>query len=379
MTDSIVQTLQEIATKQAGVQTAVDNITSELAKGKITETEYLKKFSEFAAKNEALQARITELEQKAVSGFQVGTVEPKTLGEVFSVSEQFKNFAEGKTSKSKLETKNSIITPTDVRITTQIGGMPSPMYRNASVLDLISVIPNAGSAIEYVREGVDSAFEADQVADNVLLPETDIDIKTISDVMYNIGHHVFVSKNALMDAPQISGYIDGRLTFGAMRKVKAAIVAGTGSGQMRGMLAANNSLTFVPTQGATAIDSISTARNTIEAAGYEVTGVLMNPSDWSAIEISKTNGEYVLNPFGMLVRTLWGLPVVTDASVTPGKFVMATFSSAYEFHVNPGSIVESTESHDDMFLRNMVTLKLNVRGALATYMPYTVLTGSLVA
>jgi HK97 family phage major capsid protein len=64
-----------------------------------------------------------------------------------------------------------------------------------------------------------------------------------------------------------------------------------------------------------------------ELAEYPATGIVLHPSDWAAIELTKdTNGGYIFaNPQSMATPALWGRPVVATQAMTVDTALVGAF------------------------------------------------------
>ncbi len=105
----------------------------------------------------------------------------------------------------------------------------------------------------------------------------------------------------------------------------------------------------------------------------------MHPYDWEVASLEKDlNGQpYAGGPFYipygngvfMEVLTFWGKPVVKTVGVTVGQPVVGAWKLGAQYFMREGMRIETTNSNEDDFKRNLVALRAEERLALATYRP----------
>jgi HK97 family phage major capsid protein len=129
----------------------------------------------------------------------------------------------------------------------------------------------------------------------------------------------------------------------------------------------------------TRIDVLRLALLQAELAEFPSTGIVLHPSDWAAIELTKdTTGAYVFaNPQSLAAPGLWGRPVVTTQAMTVDTFLVGAFQlGAQLFDREQANIVIATQNEDD-FVKNMITIRAEERLALAVYRPEAFVKGDI--
>lgn len=344
-------------------------------------------------KAEAVAANLIEIEQK-VADYALRdnhSVPMASIGAIVTASAEYKalGIQPGQTPQNgfKLRVEANTLTgqtgsppentdtlvPTDRR-----AGIVPGAFRTLRVRDLIPTVPTTSNAWQFVREllFVNAAAET---AEGALKPEATLTFEDMTVNIRTIAHWIKASNQILADAPALRAYIDNRLRYGVELREEQQIVAGNGAGQnISGMTAAGNFTAFTPTSGDTAIDSVNRAKYSILGADYVPTGVLMNPADWGALERLKTSDDAYLvgDPFGQIFPVLWGLPVVATNSMTAGKQLVADFATSYEYVERSTTVIDVGYVNDD-FTKNLVTIRAEKRGALATIRPASVRFGDL--
>ena len=130
---------------------------------------------------------------------------------------------------------------------------------------------------------------------------------------------------------------------------------------------------------AQAMDQMRLAMLQAELAEYPATGHVMNPIDWTRIELLKdTTGRYIIgNPQGTTAPSLWGLPVVATAAIAQDKFLTGAFKLGAQLFDRWLARVEVATENEDDFIKNLVTILAEERLALAVYRPEAFIYGDL--
>mgnify|MGYP006935497072 FL=1 len=379
MSDQLNQVVEAIEKKQSEIDA--------MLKSAGAESKSAVEAAEKAAKElKAMGDRLLEIEQKQAEGIKKGYEMPKSLGESFATSDEFKAFAEGRTSKARLEVKNTITgqsgspasnSDTIVAPQRQVG-IVAGAFRNLRIRDIMPSGTTSSNLVEYTRE---LAFTnaAAETAEGATKPEATLTFELASAPVKTIAHWLKLSKQVMDDAPALASYVDTRLRYGVDLRIDQQLLNGNGSGQNIGGLAkAGNHTAFTPASGDNAIDSINRAIYLVAAADYNATAIILNPADWGAIERTKTQDDaYVFGAPQRLAPTLWGLPVVATNTMTAGKFMVGAFDMAAQVWNRQGTVVEMSEADDTNFQKNLVTVRAEARLALAIYRPVSIQYGSL--
>lgn len=348
--------------------------------------------AEAAAKKQAAHsAAILELEQKLAEGVKAGKAAPETLGRIVIQSEAFKGYANGGSTKMRIEANtitgqdgtsppaNSDTLVAPDRMT----GIISGAYRALKLRDLIPGGNTTSNMIQYVRELV-ATNNAAETAEGDNKPESSITFELINAPVATIATFLKLSKQVLSDSSQLEAYIDTRLRYFVDFRYDSQILNGNGVGQnISGILDSGNHTVFSPETGELALDSLNRAKVQTHAADFPANGLVMNPVDWGKIERQKVGSDDVRyqvgNPTGTLQPVLWGLPAVITNAMPEGKFLMANFDIAYMLFERQGTVVEMFEQDEDNVQKNLVTVRAEKRGALAALRPASAVAGFLTA
>jgi HK97 family phage major capsid protein len=248
---------------------------------------------------------------------------------------------------------------------------PYPWPRGATeLLALLSRGTTGSSLIHYAVEtwtnNADFVAEATATAGTSgTKPESDVTYAPATVPVSTIAHWVAATKWALADFGQLRALIDNGLRQGILQKIAAAILNGDGvAPEWFGF----NNIAAIPTTaaGATALASVKAALGELEAAGYDANGVIMNPADWQAIDDSTP--VVITDPLDNRPRRIGGVQVVTQAAQPAGTALAGAFQNAYLLD-REQSTITATDSHADFFIRNLVAILGEYRGAFFVPVP----------
>jgi HK97 family phage major capsid protein len=379
MSDQLNQVVEAIEKKQSEIDA--------MLKSAGTETKSAVEAAEKAAKElKVMGDRLLEIEQKQAESIKKGYEAPMTLGQSFANSDEFKAFAEGRTSKARLEIKNTITgqsgspaANSDTIVAPQRqSGIVSGAFRTLRIRDVLPFGTTSSNLVEYTRElaFTNNAAEAAEAATKA---ESALTFELVSAPVKTIAHWLKLSKQVMDDAPALASYVDTRLRYGVDLRIDQQLLNGNGSGQnIGGLTKSGNFTAFTPVSGDNAIDSINRAIYAVAAADYNATAIILNPADWGAIERTKTTDDaYVFGSPQKLAPTLWGLPVVATNTMTAGKFMVGAMDVAAQVWNRQGTTVEMSEADDTNFQKNLVTVRAEARLALAIYRPASIQYGNL--
>lgn len=383
---------KEIETLIKGLKTATDEVKgfAEKVNGEIktlgdASAETKKSADDAVLKMNEIGDRITEIEQKMARR---GSDEPEqrqTLGQQITESEEFK------AALSSLKHKGTFVMPVkaiisalttdadgsagDLIVPQRQPGIVGMLQRRMTIRDLLTPGRTSSNSIQYVKETgfTNNAATVTETAGTAKAQsEIKFDIATTN--VTTIAHWVLATKQILDDVPQLQSFIDGRLRYGLAYAEEGQLLNGGGTGtDLNGIYtqATAYSQPIVPSAAGnmTKIDVLRLAILQATLAELPATGIVMHPSDWADIELTKTeDGAYLFaNPQGSVDPRMWGLPVVPTQAMTIDKFLVGAFQlGAQIFDREDANVSVSTEDSDN-FRKNLVTIRAEERIALAVY------------
>ena len=384
------QLAEELKKRTDEVKAIAEEFNGKAAKGEKLSQDAKDAADVAMTKLNELRAQVEELEQKATRKAGADEADHRSLGHQFVESKGFKDLAESPSQRGKadmqlkatitLATTDTLGAAGDTVQVTRVAGIVAPPERRMTVRDLITPGRMDGNALEYVKE-TGFVNNAGMVAEAAAKPQSDLKFDLVSTTAKVVAHYVKASRQILSDSSMLASYIDGRLRYGLAFKEEQQLLNGDGTGQnLLGIIpqatayAAPGGLT-----SAQAMDQMRLAMLQAELAEYPATGHVMNPIDWTRIELLKdTTGRYIIgNPQGTTAPRLWNLPVVATQAIAQDKFLTGAFKLGAQLFDRWLARVEVATENEDDFIKNLVTVLAEERLALAVYRPEAFIYGDL--
>lgn len=341
-----------------------------------------------------LSRQLIEVQQNAVKAV-APKAEAKTVGAQVAESNAVKAFVEGSATKARMElaeTKadavNPIVTPTGGVVQAyRRPGVLAGAFRPFTIEALFPNIPVASNAYEYVKE-TDAGFVngAAPVAEGAQKPFGSTGFELVSGTVKTIAHLARISKQLMEDALALEAYINQRIVYGVDLAVEDQITKGDGLGQnLSGIFKTGNytahgaTLADLGTKNASLLDLILFAKTKIEQAYYRPSAILLNPLNWSRLQMLKNaNGDYYLgHPATVAPAELWGLPVITTQAVAVDQFMVGDFTAAGTVWARQGLTVELFEQDSDNVQKNLITIRAERRLGFGIERPAALCGGAL--
>lgn len=320
------------------------------------------------------------------------TAEPKTIGEHFvtSVKDQLGNIRakESRFSVSAPEFKAntdtqlspSSLAPAGVTVDTNI---VQGFRRRLTIADLLGSGTISGNALTYFVEG---ALEGDftTVAEGATKPQIHYaDPVAVTESLKKIAAFIKEADEMMDDYPFLASAINNRLLYNLGLFEETQVLSGNGTGtNLTGLLNRSG----VQTLGAGANpeadnpDWVFKAMTAVSTAtGLDADGIVINPTDYQTFRLNKDgNGQYYGGGYfsgeygqGGVVQQppLWGLRTVVTPAITAGTVLVGNFAQSSTLYRKGGVRVEMTNSDQDDFIKNKVTIRAEERVALAVRVP----------
>jgi HK97 family phage major capsid protein len=372
-------------TEDAQKQIKATGAMAEETKGKIDKT--LTEIGDF-------RTRLKDVEDHITKSKTVGTDGElkKSLGEIVTESEQFKEFVgKGYKASGKISIPNGFHKTAIVNATGQnqplvpavrVPGIIEPLRQRLTVRDLLNVIPTTGNLVEFVKESSKTnaaapqgAGSSPQVYENVAKAESALAFTLSHEAVQTLAHWIPASRQVLDDAAQLAGYINSRLMYFLKLKEEDELLNGSGAGaNLNGLVTQATAYdTSLDAVGDTNIDTLRHVLLQLELAFSDVTAFVLNPTEWHGIELIKTtgsasSGQYIFaNPHNMGAPAIWGRPVVSTPSMAAGHFLAGDYQLAADLYDRQQANIEISREHSDFFVKNMVAILCEERLALVTY------------
>lgn len=329
-------------------------------------------------------ARLQEMEQRSVRRGTEKEEERKSCGRVVVESEKLKDFIAQRTRGTvNIEVKamvfTSDLTDPDIIAPDRLAGIDARPRQRLFIRDLIAPGRTGSNSIQYVQQ-TGFTNNAAVVSEGVRKPTSVIDFALKTAHVATIAHIIKAAKQLLDDMLALQSFIDSELRYGVKYAEEQQILFGDGTGiNLHGIVpqATAFSPAFVADQQ-TMIDELRLAILQAELAEYPASGIVLHPTNWAQIELTKTSeGAYIFaNPLRLAGPSLWGLPIVPTKAMDVGDFLTGAFSLGAQIFDREDANVQVATQNEDDFVKNMITIRGEERLALAVKRPEAFIYGT---
>jgi HK97 family phage major capsid protein len=373
----------KLAEKQSALEKSMEKYHGQLDEKSKVDGEIKNEVKSLAEEFAKINADITAMGQKMAEGFK-GTEEKAvaSAGDEFVKSEQFKQLITGQSQRVRFEVKNTVTSGSTTVFPFQ---KPGVIGGDFAPLTIRQVLPSIGVSTNMVNSLREEAWTNDAAGVNqgAAKPESDITFEQYNVPVETIAHWIKVSNQLLADAPAIAAYINTRLRDGLAQKVDSQLLNGTGTApQLSGLTDSGNFTAYTATAGDNLVDAINRAKYQLWAIGRMPDTVIVNPADWSTMELTREGsgtGMYLYGLPGQLAgANPFGVRVVMSNNMGVGKFLIGSLNTSTVVYNRQGAVVEMGYINDD-FTKNLVTIRAEERLGLGVERPSGILYGDFTA
>lgn len=383
-----------LAEKQTELKSHIDARNDEVeSKWESQREEHKNAIDTISDECKKLGDKLHEIEQKGLGGNE--QVEQKSIGELFAEHESINQFKSGVIPRAQMEYKAIInadpAAGNPLVPEMRVPGIVHEPNRVLRLRDVLSVGRTTSNTIYIAKENVYTNNAGPQIGgspearENVTKPTSDITFTSTTVPVETLAHLFDVSKQVLDDSPMLAGYINSRGMYGLKLEEDDQLLNGSGAnGNLSGLV--TNQTTYAATQSPTIVtnnlDLLRDAITQLQVANYLPSAIILNPIDWAAIELLKVNAgtddRYIYgDPGSRLGANIWGLPVVVTNTMTAGTFLVMDGQQVGMLWDRADATVAMSEHHNTNFAKNMVTIRMEERLALAVERTGALVGGSL--
>lgn len=385
MSDLIMKALDGVEAKITAMSTKADEEMKNL--GKVT-TDTKTALDNIGIEQREFADRLLKMEQ--AKSEQAEPRQEDGFGEQFVKDSGFENFVKADAhGRVRLELKNTVTNPIANTFSERRPGLVEGSFRLFTIEDLLTSIPTSAPAIDWVRENVFTNAAA-EVAEGVLKPQSSITFSPGTMPISTIAHWIKITRQLAKDNAALAAYINRRMIYGVNLRVENQLLVGNGTApNINGLLNAGNftahgysaaSLTAAGLSPSNRFDLIGAAMGDAAMADYPADVVILNTGDWWKLRLAKDGqGRYLLgDPGSSVVPQLFGAKVVASNAMTAGKVWVGSLSQAATLWIREGVVVEMSDSDENNFQLNLITIRAERRCALTVEKPAAARYGDLV-
>lgn len=315
------------------------------------------------------------------SGAQKTVRLPETLGDAFINSKSYKAWQHGAMNQNaatevpvwgaKEFALKATYTSADFTGYERPPGAVTLGQQQLTVADLFAQGQTSAPTIRYVKEDT-FTNAATTVAEGAAKPEASWDLSEVDAAVRKIAVTTKVTDELFSDYPTIRSYINDRLPFMVRQREELQLLAGDGiAPNILGVLNVSGILTYA-LSGETNVDAIYKGITKVRTEGFfEPDAVVIDPTNWTPIRLLKTvAGEYIWGaPSLQGPETIFGKRVVVTVNMTDNTALVGAFRMGGTVYYRQGLRVEATNSNEDDFEKNLITMRAEQREALAVWRP----------
>jgi len=334
-------------------------------------------------KQREIADRLLTLEQNGHIGG--GTSDTATVGSQYVESAAYKNFQAGNTQKARFEVQNNTLTGSDATVAPdRKPGIVPGDFHFLTLEDVFPSIPTSSNAIEFTKEAsfTNSAAEAAEAAEKA---ESALTWALVNMPVSTVAHWIKISRQLAMDSAALASYVNQRMIYGVNRRVETQLGAGNGTApNISGILDTGNYTAHGYAAAALGtlkkVNLVTKIIGQLWAVGAVPDAILMNPADWAQMQVDITDSAVnaarvdFSNP---MAPRLNGIPVIQSNGITADTVVVGAFRQAGTIYNREGVVVEMSDSDDDNFTKNLITIRAERRLALTIERPSYIIGGDL--
>ena len=231
----------------------------------------------------------------------------------------------------------ALLDPGTTPVTVPLAAEPVTDPRQAQfVYQLVPTEDAPSGMFSYLRQSARTNLAA-VVASGALKPESVYSLARVDSKTVVIAHvSEAIDRFMIEDAPMLQAFLNQELVYGLNKALDARVVA---------------NIRTAATAGSTTLNlaGIRTAITTLQAADLDPTAIVVNPTDWQAIESSAatqfaSNDNFPAATEAMQ-RRLYGLSVVVTNSTAAGKALVGDFAGSARIFRTGGASISMHDSH----------------------------------
>lgn len=301
---------------------------------------------------------------------------PRTLGEKFIATKQYKEFVERKPPAATATIEMGIKTlfertagfaPESVRSGLVVPGVS---FSLAEILDLVPTFPIDQDTFKFMQETT-RTHAADATAEAGTYPESTFVFAEASSPVEKIADSIPATDEQLEDEGQAASLLDQRLRFGLRQKLASLILTGSGtSPEVEGIL----NVTGIQTQALGADSVIAAAYKAMTKVRFtgqaEPNAFVFHPNDWQDVVLAQeASGNFLWgHPSMGPVTSLWGLPVALSTGITENTALCGDFQNFCRLDERRGVMVE-VGYVGTQFVEGKKTMRAQLRAAFTVTRP----------
>lgn len=259
---------------------------------------------------------------------------------------------------------------------TRVPGVKFDPERRQRIRQFLPQGTTASNAIWYVQE-TGFTDNTNIVAEGAAKPENDLALTQKSAPVTKIAAHFDVSEEMLEDISYLSSHISLRGTEKYYNKEDQQLLYGTGSGgQLTGLTVSATDYAldlYTGDSNAQEYDILIEAVKQVRNRNFLPSAAFVSIERYyDMVRRKDADGQYVMPPaviFGSQSPLVQGVPIIASNAVDDNDFLVADFPMLTTLFDRSGVNVRFYDQNEDNAVKNLVTVVIEGRLALPTYLP----------
>ena len=385
---------ERLEAARAQLSAAIEGTDPEAIKSATEELKAAKAAMDAADEGASLLKSMAPAQTKSV-----GEAKPATVGAMAAESAREMGLSKGsrgnfvllKTDPATHDSPGAASSGALTQLAQTLDGNVVPQYRMPLVVrDLLGAESISGNALTYFVEAADSGILGGpaKVAEGGAKPMVEFpDPTAVTEALTKVASYYKETDELLEDYAWLASSIDNRALYTHRKWVNNVLLNGvSGTHGIVGLLNRSGIGSKAGTSGAGAVvitaDEIFKAMMAIEDdSGMTPDAIIINPADYQTLRLAKDSnnqyygGGYFAGQYGTggidMYPPIWGLRTVVTSAIASGTCLVGAFRQGASVISKAGSglRVEMTNSDQNDFIYNRVTVRVEERLALAVRYP----------
>lgn len=367
-----LQTLQK-STEEIKEDATAAKVSSQKALEKVEELEKKGATAGFGGNPIQTKSFESQLEQKLIEN---KDKLPHSVGKKFTL--EFERKVVGDMGSTASLTGSYFVAPTVVP------GIVARPYNVTHVREVLTTGSTNSNVVRHLRDNGGEGGPA-MVAEGGAKPQMDRDLSIEDAPVRKIATHLRVPEEMIEDIPFLTSFLTNIGTEEVLAVEDAQLLYGDGTGQnISGLADAGNFTAFAAAsivEAPNKFDVLSWSGTQMRIAKRNPSVHLINPADYYDIVSTKdTTENYILRGGGNGIMPVdsGGVPIVQMNQITAGDFITLDSRAAQIFFRSSIS-VRFYDQDQDNAIKNMVTIVIEERLALAIYFVNGIIKGTFSA
>lgn len=264
---------------------------------------------------------------------------------------------------------------------TVIPGIKTLPNRRVHMRNILNLGTMSSSTVTFIREtGGEGDLAPWAVGTGTTdKPQIDRDFEEITVTAEYIAGWLRISRKMLDDMDAVRSYLQMRLMEMYLKVEDAQILNGNGtSPQLEGILTVAQAAEV--TTGAN-IERLIWAISQLESDDYYANGIVLHPAAYYAIALNKATGSGEYDQPGIVVIQngqlyVAGIPVFKTTAIARDTYIVGDWTLGAQLFIREQPTVEFFDQDRDNVIKNLITVRIEGRVALAIYQPDAFVTGT---